>query len=138
MMQDKEKLREQAIDNFYKESHEPLGENIRSSDEYSAYIEKLNTLDEKLKILDDDTSDFEINTLAIIEEADRINEKKKARIELVLFVAIASAVLSIYAAMGLIFGFQVILISQIVIVTLIPWIILPVIVMRSRRKSSNG
>lgn len=138
MMKDKEILQDRAIDDFYGESPEYFDENMKFSYDYIGYMEKLDHLDKKLEILDDDTADFEINTLAIIEAGDKIKEKKKSRMELGLFLVIAMAVLSLYAIAGLAFGFETLLISQAVIMTLIPWIILPVIIIRSRRSGSNA
>jgi hypothetical protein len=136
-MEDEKKYQDLAIDNFYGENPKSLDKNIESSEDYIECMEKLQSMDEKLKVLDRDV-DFEINTLAIIEEAGKIKEKRKSRMELGLFVILALSILSLYAGVGLSFGLTTILISQAVIMTLIPWIMLPMTIIRNKRSGNNG
>lgn len=135
-MKNKDAYKDSAIDLYYNEYKEPEDDGIESSHEYMDYMEKLECSGKKLNVLDEDIFDFEINTLAIIEAGSRIKEKKKFRLELALFVAAALILLSLYAVAGFVFGLQAILISQVVIITLIPWIVVP-IVLRRRRNGVN-
>lgn len=137
-MKNTDKARDYSIDRFYGEDFESIDESIKSSEEYIEYAKKLQSSVEKLDVLNQDIIDFDVNTLAIIEKAHGIKEKRKFRMEMVWFVIVAILILSAYTAIGFIFGFRYLIISQTILLTLLPWLVIP-IALRIRKKGDlNG
>lgn len=132
-MVDEKKLKDIAIDEFYGETTDTSDESIKSSNEYIKFEEKLKSSAKKLEILDDSKQDFAVDIFAIIEKAEGIKEKKKSRAEFVLFMITASILLSVYMLSGIYLGVKVIVISQIVIMLLMPWCLIPAAVAKSKR-----
>ena len=132
-MIDEKKIKDTAIDEFYGEDIDTSDESIKSSNEYINFNEKLKTSAKKLEVLDDNTKDFTIDIFSIIDKAEGIKEKKKSRTEFVFFIITASIILSIYMFAGIHLGVKVIMISQIVIITLMPWCLIPAAVAKHKR-----
>lgn len=132
-MLDEKKLKDTAIDEFYGEDIDKSDESIKSSNEYIKFNEKVKAAAEKLELLDESNQDFDIDVFSIIDKAEGIKEKKKSRIEFVLFIVTASIILSIYMFAGIYLGVKVIMISQIVIITLMPWCLIPAAVVKQKR-----
>jgi hypothetical protein len=130
---DEKKLKDTAIDEFYGEDIDKSDESIKSSNEYIKFNEKVKAAAEKLELLDESNQDFDIDVFSIIDKAEGIKEKKKSRIEFVLFIVTASIILSIYMFAGIYLGVKVIMISQIVIITLMPWCLIPAAVVKQKR-----
>lgn len=138
MMKDNKKAVYSAIETFYDENADGLDEDIKSSAEYIDFVKKLQSTKDKLDLLNNNIIDFEIDTLAVIAQADTLKEKKRHRMELGLFIFISLIILSAYVAAGLIFGLQTLIISQVILITLTPWVVLPIAAYRTKRGDSNG
>lgn len=109
------------IDGFYGESE---GE-MKPSNQYVKFIEKLD-------ILSKDIYNFDIDTMRIIEMAEGIKEGRRYKIELALFLGVGISILLLYGFLGLRIGYTFVLNSQIVLMTMIPWIIVPIAIKRRR------
>lgn len=117
-----------SIDEFYgesKEENKSLNQNID-------FDKKLEQTSEKLDILNEDIFDFHIDTLDIIEKADGIREGKRFKIEISLFLSTGLLILCLYGFLGLNLGYKFILSSQVVLMFIIPWVIVPISVKRRR------
>jgi hypothetical protein len=125
MMKDFENREEKIIDEFYGESVDK-----KLSYQYSEFGEKLERVSERLDVLNEDIFNFEIDTMGIIKMADDIKEGKRAKKELGLFIGTAIAVLGLYGFVGLTFGYKFLIISQGILMTLMPWIIVPIAIKR--------
>lgn len=134
-MKDLEKIKDILIDDFYNEEHEKIEDDIIKDNEFIEFNEKLNLLEEKLSLVENETYDFDIDTLDIIEKAESINEKRKIKKELILFSAVAAVVLFLYSAATLKLGIRFLAISQGIVVALIPWIVIPIAILN--RKGSE-
>ncbi len=134
-MKDLEKIKDILIDDFYNEEHDEIEDDIIKDHEFIEFNEKLNLLEEKLDLVENETYDFDIDTLDIIEKAESINEKRKIKKELILFSAVAAVVLFLYSAATLKLGIRFLAISQGIVVALIPWIVIPIAILN--RKGSE-
>jgi hypothetical protein len=137
-MKDDKKSEHSAIEAFYSESKDGFDKNLKHSEEFIEYTKKLQSTADKLDILNEDMMDFEIDTLSIIAQADTVKEKDRHRVEFGLFIIIALVVLSAYITAGFIFGMQALIISQVILITLMPWIVVPIAVKRAKRGETNG
>jgi len=132
-MKDSDKIKNSLIDEFYNEDHEKVDKNKIYSEEYIEFKSKLNSVSEKMDVLKEDIFDFDIDTLSIIEQGEYIRENKKAKSEFILFILSSTLILSLYVIAIIIVGPRILIISQILIATLTPWIVIPIIAMKKRR-----
>jgi len=132
-MKDSDKIKNSLIDEFYNEAQEKVDENKIYSDEYIEFKSKLNSVSEKMDVLKEDIFDFDIDTLSIIEQGEYIRENKKAKSEFILFILSSTLILSLYVMAIILVGPKILIISQILIATLTPWIVIPIIAMKKRR-----
>ena len=116
---------EKLIDEFYGET-----EDKKLSYQYSQFVEKLERASEKLDVLNEDIFNFEIDTMGIIQIADDIKEGKRAKKELGLFLGAAVSILGLYGVVGLALGYKFLITSQIVLVSIMPWIVVPIAIKR--------
>ena len=135
-MKDSDKIKNSLIDEFYHEAQGKIDKKAEYSDEYREFKTKLNSVGEKMDIVNEHEFDFNIDTLNIIEQGMNIREKRKAKKELILFVLLSTIILSFYTIGIIILGFKILILSQIFIVTIVPWIIIPVLVIK--RKESEA
>ena len=131
-MKDSDKIKNSLIDEFYNEAQEELNKNEKYSDEYREFKNKLNFTVKKMDVLNEDIFDFEIDTLSIIEQGEYIKENKKAKNEFILFILSSLIILSLFAIATIKLGPKVLIVSQIIIVTIAPWIIIPVLSIKRR------
>jgi len=134
-MVDSDKIKNSIIDQFYNESDKKESENKLDSEEALEFKNLLNSTSGKLEVLHQDIFDFDIDTLSIIEQGQCIREKRKFRKEFILFILFSTLVLSLYAIAIIEIGYSILIISQILIITIAPWIIIPI--MARRRKGSE-
>lgn len=127
-----------AIDKFYGENPGPSDKSVETSKDYIEYIKKLDSTSGKLNLPGECLPDFDVNTLSIIEKAEDMKAEAKSKRELLLFILTSMVLVSLYIAAGSVWGLQAILISQVIILTLIPWIVLPIALVRNRRNKANG
>ncbi|MBZ9607737.1 hypothetical protein G9F73_007900 [Clostridium estertheticum] len=135
-MKDSDKIKNSLIDEFYNEAHEKVDKNTKFSDDYKEFKSVLNSTANKMDVLNEDIFDFDIDTLNIIEQGESIREKRKANKEFILFILSSFIILSVYAIAISILGPKMLIISQIFIITIIPWIIIPVLAIK--RRGSEG
>ena len=131
-MKDSDKIKNSLIDEFYNESQEKTSENTVYSDADLEFKSKLNSTSNKMDVLNEDIFDFHIDILSIIEQGEHIREKKKAKKEFILFILSSIIILSLFAISIIKIGPKLLIISQIIIVTLAPWIVIPALVMKKR------
>lgn len=131
-MKDSDKIKNTIIDEFYNEAQDKVDKNAECSDEYREFKSKLNGATKKMDVLNEDIYDFGIDTLSIIEQGEYIRENSKNKKEFILFILSSAIILSLCAIAILKMGPQIFIISQIIIVTLTPWIIIPVIAIKKR------
>jgi hypothetical protein len=119
------------LDQFYGESETES----KSSNEKTEFAKKLKLTSEKLEVLNMDTINFHIDIMGIVERADEIRRVKRLKIELALFLITGLLILGFYGFLGLRLGYKFILTSQIVLMFIIPWVIVPITI--KRRKGSE-
>jgi len=132
-MVDSDKIKNSIIDEFYNEADEKAPENTTNSEEALAFKSLLNSTSAKMDLLNEDIFDFDIDTLSIIEKGQCIREKRNFRKEFILFILFSTLVLSVYAIAIIEIGYSILIISQILIITIAPWIIIPIMVRRKKR-----
>lgn len=120
------------IDEFYGENNEVLKESHKASKDYIEFKSDLRGVSEKLEVLRADDFDFEIDTLSIIEKAESIKENKKAKKEMIIFIFLATLILIGYGALSIIYGKGFIIVSQIIIMTIMPWCLIPFALFKSK------
>ena len=131
-MKNSNNIKNSLIDEFYNEAMETLGENLKQSDEYIEFKSVLTSTSEKIAVLNEDIFDFDIDTLSIVEQGQYIKVSNKTKKEFLLFILSSFIILSLYAIAIFKMGFKVLVISQILIVILAPWIIIPVLSLKRR------
>ena len=131
-MKDSDKIKNSLIDEFYNESQGKIDKSAEYTDEYRKFKSTLNSASEKMDVLNDHIFDFDIDTLSIIEQGALIRENRKGKKEFILFVLLSTIILSLCAIAIIILGFKILIITQIFIVTIIPWIIIPILGIRKK------
>jgi hypothetical protein len=131
-MKDSDKIKNSLIDAFYNEAQEEITKDEKYSDEYIQFKNKLNSTFKKMDVLNEDIFDFEIDTLSIIEHGEYIKENKKAKSEFILFILSSLIILALFSIASIKLGPKVLIISQMIIVTIAPWIIIPVLSIKRR------
>ncbi|HEY8890649.1 MAG TPA: hypothetical protein VIM70_10370 [Clostridium sp.] len=134
-MKDFDKIENSLIDEFYNEATKNIDNKLKYSDEASEYRSKLSSAITKIDVLNEDIFDFPIDTLSIIEQGELIRENRKENKEFILFILSSFIILSLYAMAILKIDSKILIISQILIVIIAPWIIIPISV--SKRKRSE-
>ncbi|MGH4138178.1 hypothetical protein [Clostridium sp.] len=131
-MMDADKIKNSIIDEFYNESQEKDGKNSVHNEGDLEFKSKLNVTAKKMNVLNDDIFDFDIDTLSIIEQGEYIRENRKNKKEFIMFILSSIIILALCTIAILKMGPKILIISQILIVTLVPWIIIPVIAIKKR------
>lgn len=134
-MKDSDKIKNSLIDEFYNEAQVKADKNLEYSDEYTKFKRKLNLTVKKIDVLNEDIFDFNIDTLNIIEQGQCIREKRKAKKEFSMFILSSFIVLSLYAIAIIKIDSNILIISQSLIIIIIPWIIIPILIIK--RKGSE-
>ncbi len=137
-MKDSDKIKNFLIDEFYNEAQEKVDKNTKLSCEYSEFKSKLNSTVKKMNVLNEDIFDFEIDTLSIIEKGESIRENRMAKKEFILFILSSFIILSLYAITIIKINSKILIISQIFIVIIAPWIIIPILATKKRGVKFNG
>ncbi|MBU3128192.1 hypothetical protein [Clostridium tagluense] len=135
-MVDSDKIKNSLIDEFYNEEQVKVDKNAEYSDEYRDFKSVLNSAGEKMDVLNDDIFDFDIDTLSIIEQGEFIRENRKVKKEFIFFVLLSTIILSLYAIAIIILGSKILIISQMIIASIAPWIIIPVLVIKRKRSEA--
>lgn len=127
-----DKVKSSLINKFYNEDYEKALENTKQSDEVLKFKGKLNSLVKKMDVLNEDIFDFKIDTLSIVEKGESIREERKASKELILFILSSFIIVSLYVLAIIKINFKILIISQIFIGSIAPWIIIPISVIKRR------
>ena len=131
-MKDSDKIKNSIIDEFYNEVKEKVDKSIEHSDEAFEFKSNLNSTTLKMAVLNEDIFGFQIDTLSIIEKGESIRENKKANKEFILFILSSFIILSLYAIAIIKIDPNILIISQIFIVIIVPWIIIPISAIKRR------
>lgn len=131
-MKNSDKIKSCLIDEYYNEAQETVDGSLKDSDEYTEFKSKLNSTVKKMDVLNEDIFDFDIDILNIIEQGEYIKEGKKTKKEFILFILSSFIILSLYAIAIIKIGSKILIISQMLIVFLIPWIIIPISAIKRR------
>jgi hypothetical protein len=131
-MKDSERNKNSLIDELYNESHEKSSHNTVNSESDLEFKSVLNSTAKKMDVLKEDMFDFDIDTLNIIEKGEYITETRKAKKEFVLFILSSIIILSLCSIAIVKIGPKILIISQIIIITIAPWIIIPVLALKKR------
>ena len=131
-MKNSDKIKNSLIDEFYNEAQETVDKNAECSDEYQEFKSKLNGVAKKMNVLNEDIFDFDIDILSIIDQGEYIRENSKNKKEFILFILASTLILSLCTIAILRMGPKILIISQSIMVTLAPWIIIPVIAIKKR------
>lgn len=129
-MKNLDKIKNSLIDEFYNEGE--ADKKLKHNEVASEFKSKLNSTSNKMDVLNEDMFDFSIDTLSIIEEGQNIREKGKAKKEFMLFILTSILILSILSISIIKIGPKILIISQIVIITLAPWIVIPALLIKKR------
>ncbi|MCB2299036.1 hypothetical protein [Clostridium tagluense] len=135
-MVDSDKIKNSLIDEFYNEEQGKVDKNAECSDEYRDFKSVLNSAGEKMDVLNADIFDFDIDTLSIIEQGEFIRENRKVKKEFIFFVLLSTIILSLYAIAIITLGSKILIISQMIIVSIAPWIIIPILVIKRKRSEA--
>jgi hypothetical protein len=131
-MKDSERNKNSLIDEFYNESQQKPSQNTVHCEADLEFKSVLNSTAKKMDVLNEDIFDFDIDTLSIIEQGECIRENKKNKKEFILFILFSVIILSLCSIVIIKIGPKLLIISQIIIVTIVPWLIIPVIAMKRR------
>jgi hypothetical protein len=135
-MKESQIVEDMLIDEFYEESSGGLDDSIKNSEGCRKYREKLEASSKKLDTLTEDVFNISIDTMSIIEQAQTLKESRKLKNESIFFIIVSAMLLALYGTIGAILGPNVILISQAVILSLAPWVMIPIIMVK--RKGSEA
>ena len=116
------KVKKALINEFYNEAHEKIDKTLRFSDEALEFKSKLGSISTKMDVLNDDVFELDIDTLSIIEQGESIKENRKSKAEFIMFILVSFIILSLYALAIIKIGPKLLIISQIIIVIILPWI----------------
>lgn len=131
-MKDFERNKNSLIDEFYNESQENSSKKTVYSEADLEFKGVLTTTAKKMDVLNEDIYDFDIDTLSIIEQGDSIKENNRNKKEFILFILSSIIILSLCAMAVIKLGTKILIISQVIIVTLAPWIIIPALTIKKR------
>jgi hypothetical protein len=131
-MKDSDKIKNSLIDEFYNEPQVKTSERIVYSDADLEFKSKLNSTSNKMDILNEDIFHFDVDTLSIIEQGEYIRENRKSKKEFILFILSSIILLSLSSISIIKVGPNLLIISQIIIVTIAPWIVIPALVVNKR------
>jgi len=131
-MKDSDKIENSLIDEFYNEGKKKVDKNAKYSVGYKDFKNKLNFTSVKMDVLNEDIFDFDIDTLSIIEQGEYIRENRKSKKEFILFILSSITILFLCSIAIISIGPKILIISQVIIVTLAPWIIIPVLAIKKK------
>lgn len=131
-MKDSERNKNSLINEFYNESQEKTSQNTVHCEADLEFERVLNSTAKKMDVLNEDIFDFDIDTLSIIEQGECIRENKKNKKEFILFILSSIIILSLCSIAIIKTGPKILIISQIIIITLAPWLIIPVLALKKR------
>ena len=83
----------------------------------------------KMKVIQDIDCDMDINISEIIESAETIKYKRKKVIENIVFMVVSIAMLAIFTFTAVFKGMKFIIIYEMAIVTLMPFVLIPISMM---------
>jgi len=127
-----DEIKNSLIDEFYNEVPKNIDDKLKYSAEASEFKNKLNSTNDKVSVLNEDIFDLDIDTLSMIEQGEFIRENRKAKKEFILFILSSFIILSLYAIVIVSFGSKILIISQIVIVSIIPWVGIATLLIKKR------
>ncbi|MGH4119619.1 hypothetical protein [Clostridium sp.] len=131
-MKDSERNKNSLIDEFYNESQEEASQNTLNCEADLEFKSVLNSTAKKMDVLNEDIFDFNIDTLSIIEQGECIRESKKNKKEFILFILSSVIILSLCSIAIIKIGPKLLIISQMFIISIVPWIIIPVLAIKKR------
>lgn len=132
-MKNSERNKNSLIDEFYNEFQNKTSPNTVYNDADLEFKSVLNSTAKKMDVLKEDMFDFDIYTLRIIEQGEYITENMKNKKEFILFILSSIIILTLGSIAIMKIGPKILIISQIIIITIAPWIIIPVLVIKKRR-----
>lgn len=127
-MKDFDKNIDSLIDEFYNAGNNSVNA-PRDCDEF---IERLELMNKALDVPENSSFDFDINISEIILKAENIKEKRRNKREFILFILVSLVILAAFTAAALILGPKSLIIFQISFLTLIPWSLIPISILRLR------
>lgn len=123
-------IKDLIIDEFYDEieSYKKIKYNKDDDIKQSSteFKNKMNSMLENMNALNDDTADFDINIMAIIDKAQEINKKKINFFELFIFILTSVSILGLFMLASLKLGKNFIIYFQIGVTLLLPLILIPI------------
>jgi hypothetical protein len=129
-MKNLDKIKNSLIDEFYNEAE--VDKTLKYSEVSSEFKSKLNSTSKKMDVLNEDMFDFNIDILSMIDKGQHIRENRKSKKEFILFILCSIIVLSLFAIVIIKTDPRIFIISQIIIVTLAPWIVIPPLLIKKR------
>jgi hypothetical protein len=129
-MKNLDKIKNSLIDEFYNEVE--VDKTLKYSEVASEFKSKLNSTSKKMDVLNEDMFDFNIDILSMIDKGQHIRENRKSKKEFILFILCSIIVLSLFAIVIIKTDPRIFIISQIIIVTLAPWIVIPSLLIKKR------
>lgn len=130
MKRAKSKCRDAMIDKYYNEDFD------KGCIDDAEFNKELNESLDKMKAIDDIDCKMDIDILDIIEKAEVMKDKKKKTIENTLFIVVSLSIFAIFALAAVLEGTKFIVIYQLVIVTLMPFVLIPISI--SKVKEGSG
>lgn len=127
-----EVVKNSLIDEFYNETYEKVDNSTKYSVDYKEFKSNLISTSEKMDILNEEIFNCDINTLNIIEKAETLKENSKASKEFFLFIISSFICISLYVFAIIKIDSRILIISQILIAIIAPWILIPISIIRTR------
>jgi len=116
------------IDVFYNEI-----EGDKREDEISKEMHrKLEGASKVLKSVEENPYDFSINTMDIILKAEEIKSRRVSKREVFLFLLISFSILTIYFSFAYLYSIQILFYTQLLMVFIGPWLLVPLSILRER------
>ncbi len=136
-MDNQKKIQDTLIDRYYNEEYDQGSLSCINDDDMEAFDRDMTYMTERLNILSEHEADVDINIMGIIVQAEAIKAKRKNRIENILFICFAAAVLYTIAMLTLSLGIKFIIIFEAVGFVLVPFSLIPIsraVLMRRRHE----
>lgn len=124
-MKDREDKKHIIIDEFYKENfNREILENLEQEElDFKRSIEKM---DEAMNLVESVELELDINLDKLISDGMDILDNRRNRRERILFILLSILILSLVVLISIIGGLKFILYFQVIIITLAPFIIIPI------------
>lgn len=126
----KEKIEDSIIDKFYEEEYDGrlLNFELQQNKLKDAidFEKKLSLSKNKMDLISDMNFNLDISIMDIINQAEEINNKKKSKLEMVMFILVASMIFCAFGTVAIFLDIKYIIYFQIIMMTLAPFILIPI------------